>query len=668
MPTTVLEEHFRAGLTSDKRSPVNSQRLTRCLNAKPTEFGCVNLETINLIKDDATPYAGDAWPFPQVFRLSEMVMIISKNGLYRWDGVHNTVAGITTYDKELTDTEFLTQPDLATHTAWTNNAGWTFGNGGAIKTPGNSGTLQQLNASMAYTLTAGYLYTVKVTISTVYAEGQIKVCLGDGTYSQLADAEVGTLEFEVVCGDTVTDGVQIYGDANLGCVVTDVTCHNIPKTSLAFLSTEKPFHAVSFRKIWLITNGKHTFFYGPSNGTTGASSGMAWRVFHWTDANDNMKMGCVENFADRMYISGFNASSDLFAGTGDKSWEQLWNTWIQFHQYETTFAGQTIGPNTIFYSKLGGGDYFWPFSVELAMFGLPNAAAFTSGVPFFLDSIRKRDIGFFHAGFDGEVLRILKLGEHLVIYGTNGISIAKPVEGQDGGLSHVIIVKREVGLLDRGAVVNCDKYHMFMDSEGHLWVITPDLQFKHLDYSQWIEDDAKIKTNSATYPPIMLYDSEQGDIYIGNGQRCFVTNEGSQQLCMGETAKIPSGLIQYAGKLYGFYQDLTPTLGSLVRLTTDAIDFKERMLKSIHDIEIGAYDVTNMFVRTLYRTDGFSGWRYSDWILVVDGGFNVQLIEGHSVALEIKYMPGPDARFEYAKINWERRDLRNFRSQQFRMF
>jgi hypothetical protein len=197
-------------------------------------------------------------------------------------------------------------------------------------------------------------------------------------------------------------------------------------------------------------------------------------------------------------------------------------------------------------------------------------------------------------------------------------------------------------------------------------VVTPDLKFQPLYYEVQLEEEAEMVTNIATNPVLMTFDQDQQDTYIGNGLRCFVLSRTG----LGETPKIPTGLITYNSSLWGYYVDKTASLKDglgTVYLQTNDIDFAERMLKSIHDVEIGAYDCSSMYVRTLYRTSGgMSGWRYSDWILVVDGGFNVQLIEGHNVALEIKYTPGTNARFEYAKINWQRRDQRNFRSQQWR--
>jgi hypothetical protein len=346
--------------------------------------------------------------------------------------------------------ECLSNATMTAGTGWDVVAlsGWAVdGAGGDIDhTAGSVGECFQLNATMSTPLVAGETYLVGITISDNTVPGNVKVKLGNGSYSDTVPTRLGLIEFYATCGTTITDGLRIYSDTDF---TGSVTSASVKRVAFGFSSTTAPFHAVSFRKVWMLTNGSQTFFYSPANGATGASAGMDWWLISWTSDNAEMKFGAVERFIDRLYIGGFNDSSTLFSGTGDRSWEQLWETWIQFHQYETTYADQTIGQNTVFYSKLGGGDYFWPFAVEMSMFGIPNAAAFDVGVPFFLDSIRKRDIGFFHAGFSGEVLRIAKLGEYLAVYGTDGVSIAKPVEDEAGGLSHIIVMKKEFGLLDR---------------------------------------------------------------------------------------------------------------------------------------------------------------------------------------------------------------------------
>jgi hypothetical protein len=236
-------------------------------------------------------------------------------------------------------------------------------------------------------------------------------------------------------------------------------------------------------------------------------------------------------------------------------------------------------------------------------------------------------------------------------------------------ITELPLLESESRKVDKNSIVDTPMGNMFVSKHGELWILGRDLQLKNLEYDNQIETACSMVTNVTTNPVVMLYLPRTSDIYIGNGLRCLVKGEAG----MSETAYCPTSLVTGDGaisavnKCYGYYKDNSATLGALGRFVTGSIDFGERMLKSIHDVELGFWACTNMWARLRYRTDAMSTtWRYSEWILVIDGGFIAPLVEAHDIQLEVKFTPGTDMRFEYAKLQFERRDLRNWRGSRSR--
>jgi len=653
MAVTVLQETFSNGLAPDKRVMANSKYLARAYGQKVSEFGCVPFEEIIA----ASTYDGpedDDWPFPQIFKLETDTIVLGQTGLYRRGEAG--LEEIPVYQRTGDGTEVLTDGAAPTATNWT-LTNLTAADGNVSKTSsGSIGTLVQAVGKQASPIVDGDLYTVKVTVASVEVEGQIRVTVS-GNSSEWVNVGTGTYAFEVLAGSG-DNGVTIEFGTAIQCVVSAVSCENIPEYVMDFAAGAKPFHAASFRKVFILTNGSTTFFCSSSNGSD-ANSPMGWRTIAWNaDTYDegNTKIGCVENLNGRLYMSGFDPGSAHF---DSDDWAGLWETWIQFHTIETTYESLAINSGTVFYSRGGSGDYWWPLAIEMALFGVPDEASFTDALPFLFDSFRKRDIGFFHPTYGGDTMRVVKLGDKLIMYGTNGICAAVPMETEDG-ISHSVVKISDVGLLDVGAVTVLPGAHIFLDGFSRNWVLNANLELQLLKYDDTFEGEGGFLENVDTDPVVICYDIANSDIYFSNGVKSYMRSRTG----LSEEKSAFTSVANLDGTEYGYWKVLDAD--TTVYLRTETLDFGERMLKSIHDAEIGRYDITNMYMRVWYRTVGSSGWRMSEWILCLDGGFAVPLIEGHDIQLEFKYEPGANARFEYVKINWQRRDLRNFRAHQFR--
>jgi hypothetical protein len=359
-----------------------------------------------------------------------------------------TEAGWTQYPVEIPNTVQFTL-SAGVYTATQPNAGTV----GAI--------LRLTNANCASELVAGTSYTVTFTIPAggfpvspddVGFDSGIRVQTGSGNVVGTVLA-VGEQSFTFVAahdGDYLEydgDPDIFYGDFSIMAVLKQGDTVKVSNIKMVATTAAKPFHAISFRKVWMLTNGDITFFCGPSNGFAGGyswSGWPGWRVVAWNGGTAGAgtippSFGCVENFKSRLYVAGLDSTDGFYTypGSSEKTWETLWNTWLKYRKGEVTFnedvsEGTTVHGNTVFYGKEDGGDYMWPLSLELAMFGMPDWSAFLDAFPYLLDSLKKRDFGFFHATFDGTILRVQKNGDFLILYGDNGITAVRIGE-QEGG-------------------------------------------------------------------------------------------------------------------------------------------------------------------------------------------------------------------------------------------
>lgn len=422
--------------------------------------------------------------------------------------------------------------------------------------------------------------------------------------------------------------------------------------------------------------GRVIVYHIPSNGTVGAHPSLKWALLRHAGSdveptNHNSRyIGSIARHMGRLYMGGFHPDNPCFSSTialkGAKSWEYFWQSFLENVEVELTHEGMTIGKNVIFYSKLNGGDYFWPFAVEMAMLSCPSESAFEDAAPFLLDAVRKKEIGFFEVPTIGHIQRLESVDRALYIFATDGIFIAVQ-NPTDFGTGHAVFKVSDVPLkhissgLNKGMgvyFVNANDNLCFADQEG----------VKVIGY--------KVQLKTLTGYVQMDYDNEEDDLYISGDNRCFVLTRTG----MGEYGAPVSSFVSVLGVLTGYagvpesrtyVLDPGPPVVTVTRvvalMTTETLDFIERMLKDIHSIELGISNAVNIRYRILYRIHGDPVWESTDWMNVYDtSGFTTPITSGHDLRLEIELeLQGYDqdeyTKLEYINLLWRRSDKRNFR-------
>jgi len=86
--------------------------------------------------------------------------------------------------------------------------------------------------------------------------------------------------------------------------------------------------------------------------------------------------------------------------------------------------------------------------------------------------------------WDGPVLKVMKLGQHVMVYGAMGISDIRPTEAPGGwGVPQRNLF--DFGIATRRCVTGDHREHYFLDTSGHLWRITDNHAITSFGYREF---------------------------------------------------------------------------------------------------------------------------------------------------------------------------------------
>lgn len=234
----------------------------------------------------------------------------------------------------------------------------------------------------------------------------------------------------------------------------------------------------------------------------------------------------------------------------------------------------------------------------------------------------------------GWIWNIKKLGDKIVVYGDNGISILTPASN----LFKLESINR-TGIKSRGTVTGTDQVHFYIDSIDRLWQLWQlNNELELLDYSEYL---------SQLSDPIMTFDEKNSLVYICDGTLGFVFSLLDKSF--GEGPVNLTGLGYQDKNLY----IVSPATveNRLFELTTDIYDFGTRSFKSISSIEVGT-DLSGVLEASVdFRVSKHDNFTSLDWFSVNPAG--VAYIPCYGVEFRIKLRALIYEYFEldYLKIN-----------------
>lgn len=648
MQSLQILEAFQKGLIPDRRAGRNLPLLAECAAAKPTEFGLSVIDAPQWPFTDLDLDEVLDWPYPQLFRGKRHTLLCAKTEIYevrelRDDGdldwrVDSPLA-VYSFDSEVPECVGDGVFDHLMDEYWQDTYNeWTISDGKARTTICNLDCLYQEEAHQAHVIQNGHLYRVRYTVTV--EQGTIAVFLGAGIVTGTPRSQSGTyVEDIVAAGVPNAYHIGFKPVTTFTGTIDNVSVMEIKETTIP--AGTGPWHFADFEDTWFLTNGacliSRQYLYG------------RWTVYRWTNEwGLDLIPQTVCNFQNRLLIGGINP--DYFSYESNPTnygrWLELWDAWMK-HKPQDLVSDETLSfdNNWLFYSDLSGGDYYWPFAVEAAIFGLPYNHT-DELKPYYLDKIKLGSIGFIPMPWQGTVKAMKPLGPIAVVYGAGGVTALVP-QGESG----LSIYRRDsvvdVGVLSRGAVGGDHRRQLFLDLAKTVWTVTPDAGAQRHGYGEFTAD-------LVVDDVIVTHDPDLWDFHISDGVIGLIKTPTG----CGQTEVFPTHLTYIEEGLIGAYSPEGGATNAFEIITTP-FDMGLRGLKTIKSVEIAATDVTDLMVYVDYRFNRDVEFNRSLSVLATQEGFCFPIQSGTDFRLVVTGTWGPAGKIDYITVRWALDDRRS---------
>jgi len=397
----------------------------------------------------------------------------------------------------------------------------------------------------------------------------------------------------------------------------------------------KWWHLVDFFDTWILLNGSSVVFHTNEYLMQGRADK------NLVQSTISMQAGC--DFRGQAIFGGFNVANYY-----NSKWTDFWTDW-------NTRAGTgveiqlTMNSNFVSWSSIGGGDLLWQIELDKALLGYANGYDYGYDKPLLFDYMSN---GFMPIPYYGSILAVKALENVVIVYTTSGIGALVPGIVGDiptFGFRHLLYS----GIKGRGAVGGDLHEHVFIDNEGDVWRLTPELQPKLLGYKEFFSSltaaDLGVAFESGDAGPIA-----RREYYLGDGSATYILTP--QGLCSSSLK--PTSLIRSGSSVVG-----AAVAGSLaglasVSLTSDTIDCGDRGRKVIGWIEVGCTDIADLAVSLYYRYDASETFFQTDWVEANNEGCAFLGVACQDFRVAVQGTAGSDAHVDYIKIRWRQDDAR----------
>lgn len=249
--------------------------------------------------------------------------------------------------------------------------------------------------------------------------------------------------------------------------------------------------------------------------------------------------------------------------------------------------------------------------------------------------------------WQGEINFVKRLGDSVVVYGDNGISVLSSVPAQT---TNVVAFKHEEAFPFGVVAVGGDIHsHVFVDVTGSLWKIGADLKPQELGYKEFLSP----MIGNEIY---ISFDPRSGfrDYYISDGAVCYVLTE----MGLAQVFQLVSSCQVYWGNVYGTVIDELGTTD--VTVETDTLDMGLRSRKATEWLEVACEGDWN--VQMLSSVDGKNFTPGPVFPLPAISGGNVRpKMAGVDFRVKLTALSYADKLLEQMHIRWKMEDRRTIR-------
>ena len=255
---------------------------------------------------------------------------------------------------------------------------------------------------------------------------------------------------------------------------------------------------------------------------------------------------------------------------------------------------------------------------------------------------QRNEAGYTIMPLSGEVLRVMPLGDVVIVYCESGVAVLKPAQ-QYFGMAELL----PIGIPGKGAGGGSDHGHVFVDYNGELWKLDRGLKAQKLGYQEYM-------TTLDADQIMISYNAGENEYYISDGTLTFVLTPFG--LC--QSYQLPTSLAFVDGVLVGVSSNGTDIEG---RIVTDVVDFGIRSFKTVSVLELGGHSPNGFQACVDWRSSNSGSFLRSTWLVSNPTGFVTPIVTAHDFRLCAKssnYV-GMELRYLTARVkNVDRRAMR----------
>lgn len=623
-----IRDHFVNGLRREKNSAINASVLERCKNLKPSPAGLEPLETITI---PGTMPAVD-FPYPQIFDGDKATRIFFDQEYRTYTDVVGTVSSaepLYLLADAISDNpgpEEITNGDPFAAGGWTYGAPWVIAGGDLSRTAGVANLdCYRTTDSPAV---AGDVGRCEVVINSITA-GTLQILFGSNVVKEFTAGQIGTFIFH---GEFLTDGTFTFeADAGLVCEIESVSVKLLDTGTLT--TAGGTWDYADFGDVWFASKNYCAILNVPF-----LSAGKPTMM---TSAANYVRWTSMCAAQGRLFLGGIHGVT-LFASD---NWKEVWEFWKKTNPEATTLHKDLVmNPSIVFYSTLHGGDFDYPFLLELAMLGFPwrpdLADDLQSNV---LDAIAKKQMGFVVLPTDSIVQHLKPLGNYIVAYCSDSVSILQPTEA--GGYIPMPLRQIKTGATP-GGVSGDETQHILLDKNGDLWALPASLELQRLGYKEFFNASGNSMVDSHDIL-VSAYDPQEGEYYFVISDLGYIlTPQG-----LAEITKLPTGLIRADDKLVGQIQDLVDT-NILVTLHPINMGYGSEG-KTLRALDVGIQNITDPTASAEWRNTLGGTWTLSGPFDVNRHGVIFPAVSAKDFKPTLEGTLTADSKVEWLIVYWQ---------------
>ncbi len=450
----------------------------------------------------------------------------------------------------------------------------------------------------------------------------------DFPFPQMFRARKETLMFSATTLYSVNTGVTPWTRT-----AQDLYLSSTGSTAGASIVTGGVWDFVDLGDSWYAFNGESMVFQ------TGLDYLLGQDAKVYSSPTPKINAACYHK--GRMWLGGFETSDSewLFS---DAVWDDILAELKQdmgLQDNELPFGTKRPGGNFVFWSGIGGGDFplWFSYPVAYGQLGLgPSKEAF-------LTKLRANQLGWAPLPYNGTIQVMKPLGNHIIAYGTEGITAIKP-DGAVVGFKEVSMM----GVAGRGSVGGDSEGHIFIDQGGTLWSLGVNLSLDRLGYQEYLG------TFPVTSTVITSRESPREFTLSSPDDSFQLTDQG-----LGKATKSITSSFYLAGEQIAMSS--SNTTSPLMSIQSGSFRNTRQAIKMIHDVQVDYVGITDLTVSVLTKFTPNGAYQTIGPRIVNDAGVATFTTAGLEFKILLSGTPTASAVINAIEVRWNLTDYRSLR-------